>query len=385
MNNEKKTKQYSGKPRKRYTKNAVPAAVQLYKRSEKAKGCTGSRRRKQAVRSPGNTSLDFLKQSFWPVIGEKERNRNDLLSITSEMDMDYKDSLSQLKQFYNIEFIEADTGQFAFNWLIDFEKIGMLLNTGEHLEVDIASTQYGKISLTTRQTFPTGHSLYYIPVLPLYRFLKDKQFRKNRSAVLVLLSACSYLYRHAGVPMYTQPGSFMEYQYDILCNWCEEEEEDTKSNDLMELRQIIEIGHIMEGKFHHKNNLLYLEDRLKRLRPRDGFDRFCLRIGNQTLELYKQFPNENIFRLAAAVSHNEYDYHYTTLMGNYIAFVGPSVGGISDMLLDMVNNEFSENTHFQEPEIVQVFDGRSNEPIDFCFEHAIFKLLDDVCTILYKY
>ncbi|MOA22233.1 hypothetical protein D3C78_1427800 [compost metagenome] len=72
-------------------------------------------------------------------------------------------------------------------------------------------------------------------------------------------------------------------------------------------------------------------------------------------------------------------------MENYIAFVGSSEGGISDMLLDMVNNELSENNHFQEPEIVQVFDGRSNEPIDFCFERAIFKLLNDVCTLLYKY
>ncbi|WP_313155936.1 hypothetical protein [Sphingobacterium multivorum] len=385
MNNEKKTKQYSGRPHKRYAKNAVPAAVQLYKRSEKAKGCTGSRRRKKAVRSPGNTSLDFLKQSFLPAVGEKELKKNPQLTITNEMNVEYKDSLSQLKDFYNIGFLEADTGQFAFNWLIDFEKLSMLLNSGEHLEVDIAPTEYGKISLITRQTFLTGHSLYYIPVLPLYRFLKDKQFRKNRSAVLVLLSACSYLYRHAGVPMYTQPGTFMEYQYEILCNWCEEDEEEAKCNDLMELRQIIAIGPIMERKFHHKNNLLYLEDRIKRLRPRDGFDRLCQRIGNQTLELYKQFPNENIFRLAATVNHNEYDYHYTTLMENYIAFVGSSEGGISDMLLDMVNNELSENNHFQEPEIVQVFDGRSNEPIDFCFERAIFKLLNDVCTLLYKY
>ena len=385
MKNEKQNKPYTGRPVERKPKSFVPANNPVYPRPEKAEGCKGSRRRKPAVRSTRNTSISFLKQCFLPLIEEKEMKRKDHLSISKEMDKDYKDSLSQLKQFYNIEFIEADTGQFAFNWLIDFEKISMLLNSGEHLEVDIPPIEYGKISLSTRQTFPTGHSLYYIPVLPLYRFLKDKQFRKNRSAVLVLLSACSYLNRHARVPMYTQPGSFMEYQYEILCNWCEEDEEDTKSNDLMELRQIIEIGHIMERKFHHKNNLLYLEDRIKRLRPRDGFDHFCLRIGNQTLELYKQFPNENIFRLAAAVSHNEYDYHYTTLMENYIAFVGASVGGISDMLLDMVNNEFSENTHFQEPEIVQVFDGRSNEPIDFCFEHAIFKLLDDVCTILYKY
>ncbi|MGJ1435696.1 hypothetical protein [Sphingobacterium siyangense] len=384
MKNEKPNKPYTGRPVERKPKSFVSANNSVYPRPEKAEGCKGSRRRKPAVRSTGNTSIGFLKQCFLPLIEEKEMKRKDLLSISKEMDKDYKDSLFQLKQYYNMDFREANTGQLAFDWLIDYDKICMLLNSGEHMEVKIVRTELGRIVLMTRQTFPTGHSLYYMPVLPLYRFLKDKRFHTSRPAVLVLLSACSYLYRHAGVPLYTQPDSYMDYEYEILVNWCEEEEE-AKSDDLKELRQIMTIGHIMQQKFHHKNNLVFLKKRLEQLHPQDEFDRFCQTIGNQTLALYEQYPDENIFRLAATVSNNEYDYHYTTLMENYIAFTGTSEGGIADMLLDMVNNEFAENYYFQEPEIVQVFDGTGNVPFDFTFEHAVFKLLEDVCTVLNNY
>lgn len=386
MKNEKHNKQYTERPDSRKPKNFVSTNNPVYPRPKKAEGCKVSDRGKQAIRADGNTSISFLKQCFLPLIEEKEMKRKDFISISKEMNKEYKDSLFQLKQYYNIEFRDANTGQLAFDWLIDYDKICMLLNSNEHMEVKIVRTELGRIVLMTRQTFPTGHSLYYLPVIPLYRFLKDNRFRSSRPAVLVLLSACSYLYRHAKVPMYTQPDSYMDYEYEILVNWCEEEEEEgAKSADLRELRQIMTIGHIMEQKFHHKNNLVFLKKRLEQLHPKDEFDRNCLTIGNQTLALYQQCPDENIFRLAAKVRDDEYGYHYTTLMENYISFTGTSEGGISDMLLDMVNNEFAENYDFQEPEIVQVFDGTGNEPFDFTFEHAVFKLLEDVCTVLNNY
>jgi len=302
------------------------------------------------------------------------------------MNKEFKQSLSLFMEHYNVHFTHSKTGNIAFDWLVDFEKIKDSLGHSDDIKLNIIKTELGKVALESKVQYDTGTCLYYIPVVPLFRFLKDKRFLSSRPAVLVLLSACSYLFRFAGVPMYTAPGSYMSYEYDILTNWCEESDEsESYRSDLRELKAILSIGEWMNQKFHNEKNLHFLKDRITKIKPVDEFDRYCLSVGQQTLWLYEHYPNEHIFRYAQDFPENPHDADDVSLMGQYISFIGTADGGIYDMLLDMVNNEFAENRTLQQPEIVKIFDGRSLSNRDFTYENAAFKLLEDVCVILNNY
>ena len=386
MKHEKETSPPGKDNLKRKTVPAVSVNRTIYTGYQKAKRCTRSGSTAKTVRTDGNPAFNFIKQTFLPKIGLNGLGNNGKFKITREMDREFKKSLSIFMEYYNVHFTHSKTGNIAFDWLVDFEKLKDTLGQSEEHKLNIIKNELGKVALESKVQYNTGSCLYYIPVVPLYRFLKDKRFLSSRPAVMVLLSACSYLYRNAGVPMYTDYGSYMSYEYDILVNWCEESDEpDSYQSDLRELKIILSIGESMQQKFHHQKNLDFLKERIAKVKPVDEFDRYCLSVGQQTLWLYEQYPKENIFRFAQDIIHNPYDGDDFTLMGQYISFIGTADGGIYDMLFDMVNNEFGENRGIQQPEIVQIFDGRPLTNRDFTFENAVFKLLEDVCVILNNY
>ena len=104
------------------------------------------------------------------------------------------------------------------------------------IEIQLVNDGTEKVALQTKQYFSTGSCLYYLPVVPLYRFLKDRKFKTSRPAILILLSACCYLFKYAGVPMYTEDCNYIAYEYDTLLNWYEEDEEtEYRQSSLKEL------------------------------------------------------------------------------------------------------------------------------------------------------
>ncbi|SPZ94545.1 Uncharacterised protein [Sphingobacterium multivorum] len=55
-------------------------------------------------------------------------------------------------------------------------------------------------------------TLYYIPIAPLFKMLKDP---KRKKTAQLLISVCSYLYHIADVPYYRQEDSYL---YCISCS-----------------------------------------------------------------------------------------------------------------------------------------------------------------------
>ncbi|RWY53869.1 hypothetical protein [Mucilaginibacter gilvus] len=64
----------------------------------------------------------------------------------------------------------------------------------------------------TEPVFEVGNQLFYIPVVPLFRFLRKKE---NKQCGELLLAVMSYLYREAGVPYYRDEGWFMFNEYEM--------------------------------------------------------------------------------------------------------------------------------------------------------------------------
>ncbi|WP_333624287.1 hypothetical protein [Sphingobacterium siyangense] len=385
MKNEKETNRIEGGPAGRKTKTALSADFGLYSGYKEKKGCTAGGSRKKAVRSRSSSPHDFLNQVFMPAVDEGMTMKAPL-QITSEMNIEFKFSLALVKQYYRVNFPDCCTGQFAYDWLVDINKLSTLIGAGPDMEINIIRTDSGKIVLETKECFSTGACLYYMPVMPLYRFIKNKRYKSSRSAVMTLLSTCSYLYLIAGVPMYTDPSTYIFYEYEILSDWFDEgEDEGCKHTDQKEISDILAIGELMEQKFFNAKNLKFFESRISKIEPKNEFDNYCLSIGKQALWLYQSFPEETIFRLRKQTDQNPYEYDYMTRMDQYISFTGTSEGGVSDMLIDMVNNELSENSRTEEPEIIRVFDGSPVERTDLTFERAVFQLINDVCIVLNNY
>lgn len=239
--------------------------------------------------------------------------------------------------------------------------------------------------LVTEQHYPTGQTLYYLPVIPLYKMLRDK---KHRKAALLLLSVCAWLYRIVDIPYYRQENNYLYYQYDMIQDWVEQDtDNEYADNEIQDLREAADIGDRMEQKLRHPANLEYFAIRLERFSSGDELDRQCLATATQAYSICLQYPNESIFRNAPQrkqADPDRDDYDEIITMDKYISFSADTKGWLFDTLADTVNNEFNECGETEEPVLVKCFDG-SPVPGSFDFERRAFEIMDGLCEILYNY
>lgn len=371
---------------KRRTIAAISSAGSICKGVKSTQRWQQSNSRRAAVSSGIDASAAFVKEVFIPKLDTATFLIQKKLEISKSMNREFIDSLHLVKDHYGLSFSNSKTGNYSFNWLVDFENAQVAVKSKADIELQIIRDRSGNVAIQAKQYYNTGRCLYYMPVMPLYRFLKDRKFRSSRPAVLVLLSACCYLFKCAGVPMFTDDYSYIAFEYDALLNWYEEDEEtEYRRSSLKELEDIMVIGTMMEQKFYNENNLKYLEERIGNLKPQDQFDHYCLSIGKKALDLYINHRDKSVFRNAAITDFDTCDRDDVTQMDQYISFIGTSSGGIYDMLFDMINNELAEHSKIQEPEITTLFNGEPVLADGFEFEDLVFGLMDDVCTVLNNY
>ena len=68
----------------------------------------------------------------------------------------------------------------------------------------------------SRQVFEADHTLYFVPVMPLFRLLR---MQGQKSCAELLLSAFGYLYHTVRIPYYRDPSSYMHYHYECNKEW----------------------------------------------------------------------------------------------------------------------------------------------------------------------
>jgi hypothetical protein len=74
----------------------------------------------------------------------------------------------------------------------------------------------------------------------------------------------------------------------MLTEWLEQDEEvDDNHISKKELQKAEIIGDIMEQKIACKENLLFFEERLKKFKPKDNFDKECFLLAEKTFKLYR--------------------------------------------------------------------------------------------------
>ncbi|SMP20356.1 hypothetical protein [Chryseobacterium profundimaris] len=373
----------NGQPTRKQTTTAVaPTVGRVRQVATKAKRRKPSTERQTEVRTDSHAANGILKCTFLPKLKTAHSAQ-----ACQRMERDFYQSLSKLAEHYHIEPMQIKDYGFPYNIALsmwDMEtKVKRTNINWDHFRL----VQDGKKTFfITEERYDVGTTLYYVPVVPLFRMLHD---RERKHTAQLLLSVFSYLYHIANIPYYRQEDSYLYWQYEMHREWVEQDEQtDATETYINELRNAEHLGGIMEQKVFHRNNLTYFEQRLNRFTSRDAFDWECQKVACDAFALYTEYPNATIFRNAPLPEqdpHND-DYENEAIgMEKYISFIADTKGWLYESLTDCINNEFNEYGLMEEPTICKAFDGSKITNANLDFENRLFALLDDLCTVLYDY
>lgn len=387
MKNERTDKERAGFPAKVETTMATfPAISGVRQRTEPPAGRKTGQPGQETLCTAGNAADGFLKHQFLPLYLESYD-----LPLDNGITEGVLKSLCILADYHQIELMDVSDKQYPYNVLLAHWNAQKLLGrTRQNPELFIISDDANRISVATRQTVQRSYSLYYIPVLPLYRLLKS---REHRIAAKLLLSVFSYLYHVARVPYYRDADTYLFYHYEIMEEWLDEEDGSADEEDLAFKRNALQqashggdvIGRIIYKRLH----LDQFEERLKGAVPTDGFEAGCLAVAKTAFKLWQDFPDSNLFCHLNDPEREDEDeedwtgYDNTIRVDEYIHFVADTESSLYDSIQQNVDSELNEKMHWQEHTLVSVYDDNFIPNADTLeYETRLFKLLDELCYLL---
>ena len=359
----------------------APTVGRVRQLATKTKGRKPSAERQAEIRTDSNAPNGILKCTFLPKLKTAPS-----VQACQKTERDFYKSLSKLAKHYRIEPMQTNSFKFPYNITLamwDMENKVKRTNSnwdGFRLVKDSRKTYF-----IGEERYNTGTTLYYIPVVPLFKMLKDP---KRKKTAQLLLSVCSYLYHIAQIPYYRQEESYLYWLYEMMNDWVEQDEETEETESYKsELRNAEYIGDRIEQKLFNRTNLKVFEQRLNRFKSVDMFDKECWQVACNAFALCTEYPNTTIFSNATLPEKDPYDDDENEVIGmeKYISFIADTKGWLYESLSDTINNEFNEYGAMAEPTISKRFDGSEIPTANLDFENRLFGLLNDLSGILYEY
>ena len=359
----------------------APTVGRVRQLATKTKGRKPSAERQAEIRTNSNATNGILKCTFLPKLKTAKS-----VQACQKTERDFYKSLSQLAEHCSIEPMQTHSFKFPYNVVLamwDMEAKAKRTNInwdGFKLIQDSTKTYF-----TSEERYNTGTTLYYIPVVPLFKMLKDP---KRKKTAQLLLSVCSYLYHIAQIQYYRQEESYLYWLYEMMNDWVEQDEETEETESYKsELRNAEYIGDRIEQKLFNRTNLKVFKQRLNRFKSVDMFDKECWQVACNAFALCTEYPNTTIFSNATLPEKDPYDDDENEVIGmeKYISFIADTRGWLYESLSDTINNEFNEYGAMEEPTISKRFDGSEIPTANLDFENRLFGLLNDLSGILYKY
>ena len=366
--------------RKRTTKTAL-AVGRLRKVASKTQNSERNTERPTEIRTDSNASNGFLKCHFLPKQEETPTVQD--CKERLKIERDFYQSLSNFVRQYNIEPMQTKDFGFPYNIALamwDLEKKVEQVNEDWNSFKLIRNNR--EILFAKMERYYTGTSLYYVPIVPLFQMLHDKQCKKNAQ---LLLSVCSYLYHIADVPYYRQQNSYLYWIYEMHEDWIEQGDE--AEEDMQEFRREFKIsktiGDKIEKKLFNRKNLELFEQRLNRFESHTEFDHDCHKVASNAFSLYTEYPETSIFRNRLAPEQDPYnDDNKAIGMDMYISFVADTKGCLYDNIEESINAEFSEYGSIEEPTVYTPINGTELIKANFDFENRFFTLMEDLYKVL---
>ena len=380
------TKQNIGNNQYTRTEKATeiaPTVGRVLRVDAKTKRRRPNTERQTEICTNSNATNGFLKCTFLPKLKTVKP-----VQACKKTERDFYQSLSNLAEHYSIEPMQTlQDYAYPYNmvlamWDMDTQMKRSKINWDSFKLVQDSK----KTFFTSEERCDTGTTLFYIPIVPLFKMLKDPKRKRNAQ---LLLSVCSYLYHIADIPYYRQEDSYLYWMYEMHKDWAEQDDEtEDTENYKSELRKAETVGDRIEQKLYNRINLTVFEQRLSRFKSRDTFDKECWNVACNAFALYTEYPTSSIFRNAPMHEEDPYneDYENETIgMEKYISFIADTKGWLYESLSDSINNEFNEYGSMDQPTICKSFDKSKVTQANLDFENRLFALLDKLCTLLCNY
>lgn len=340
--------------------------------------CSRSKKKQTAQRTRRNAADGFLTHRFLPLYAPAEDTPDQKRAGQGCMK-----SLSALAGAYGCELMNVQDKPYPYNILLTHWDMGRQLMDKSRATISIMEDENGTINAVTIDTYEMNQTLNYIPVLPLYKLLRNKM---RKRAGELLLSVFAYLYHEAGIPYYRDSCTPMDYNYEMLYEWYAQERESYEETDfntmLSDFRAVVHYGDVMLRKIYNRYHLKQFNARVHRFAPRDDFDRDCMHIARAALQLHERYPEQSVFRHIAPIEDDEAYDGGVIRAEEWTSFVADTRGWLYEQLEQTVNNQFQECGYVEEPKLVTIFDKPNTAIETLDFEHALFELIGDLCTLL---
>lgn len=363
----------------------APTVRRVCQLDAKTKGCKRSTERQTESRTDSNVANGFLKITFLPKLKIEQSVQACKKTVITERD--FYQSLAKLAEHYSIEPMQTQLYGYPYNIaLAMWDMETKLKRTNINWDSLRLVQDSRKTFFVSEERYDTRMTLYYIPIVPLFKMLHDPKHKKTAH---LLVSVCSYLYHIADIPYYRQQNSYLYWMYEMMTDWVDEDDGTGETEKYKsELRQAEQIGDKIEQKLFNRINLELFEQRLSNFKSLDEFDQECWQVACKVLALFTEYPTESIFRNAPICEqdpdNDDYDNEIIG-MEKYISFVADTKGWLYENLSDSINNEFNEYGAMAEPTICKHFDVSEITATNLNFENRLFPILNDLCGLLDEY
>ncbi|PZR24240.1 MAG: hypothetical protein DI539_00765 [Flavobacterium psychrophilum] len=362
-------------------KAATPRRRGIHPATLPPQGCRRGAARQAAICPAGAAAYGFLKYRFLPhFVGRGKAE------APQEEEAFFR-SLGLLTAHYGISLTPTRHHGYPYSRALALWEADKLLRKVKEESIGLeVQQQDNTVCLAVTETYCTGNTLYYIPLVPLHYLMQDR--RRRRGAAL-LLGVCGYLFHKAGMPHYHDESSYLCWQYDMIAEWVEADPEGWEQEyywqQRSQLHEAQHIGGVMLRRLWNTYSLEHLQANAEKLVPRNTYDWDCLTLAQDCLQLMRDYPQESLYRNADRSVLPDLDGNGDEdciTMDKYIGFCADTKGWLYQTLSECVNAEFGEYTQIQEPVLRRIFDGRAQENDSLDFECRLFHLMDDLCDIL---
>lgn len=342
-----------------------------------------SEKDKTEMRSNCHAGLSYMNYQFSPVWDSSV-----ITCDTRLIENAFYDSLKYFEKLYGCRIARKTGVPFPLNIALDYKAACLKLHKrNPDLSLFISLDTAGHPRLCTAEPYAVdSHTLYYIPIRPLYRLMNDPSAKARAD---LLLSVFAYLYHVLKIPYYRNENTFLSDCYyrvaEFMTGEDSEDDPETIARNNSLLKECLSEGDAVLKALTEPSHIKAFEERLKTFNAINNSDQELLNIAKQAFDLMHAFPETE---LTDAIPESIFDrgVDERILAEQYIAFFwDANCEPVYNNLIEYVSGCLENCGAIDSPAGYQLFD-QPHEKIqhDSRFASGVFELIINLIEFLIK-